>query len=143
MMNSLPVRRKPNNKRDFRLQKTRDGTPKLVRLYERLGNRYEQTNIKQGGLGGIIPARLDTQQAAMILGFQEHDIPVLVSDGHLEPLGKPMQNMRKYFARVQIMELAESPSWLAKATKSIYQHWQCKNAGRAKGVAAKTTGGLV
>jgi hypothetical protein len=67
---------------------------------------------------------------AKILGFQEHDIPVLVSHGQLEPLGKPIPNARKYFARVKIMEIADDPSWLSKATKLIYQHWQGKNASR-------------
>lgn len=104
--------------------------------------RYEQTSGKDGGISGIIPARLDAKQVATILGFQEHDVPVLIADGHLEPLAKPLPNTRKFFARVQIMELAESPSWLAKATKSIYRHWQGKNAGRAKSMAAETLGGV-
>jgi len=82
---------------------------------------------------GIIPARIDAKQTAVILGFQEHDIPVLVNVGQLEPLGKPMPNARKYFARVQILEVADNPAWLSKATKAIYQHWQGKNASRRNG----------
>lgn len=82
-----------------------------------------------------MPARLDVKQTAAILGFQEHDIPVLASLGQLEPLGKPMPNARKYFARVQIMEVADNPTWLSKATKLISQHWVEKNASRTKGSA--------
>src|SRR5208283_3845328 len=46
------------------------------------------------------PARLDSTQTARVLGFQDHDIPVLVSNDLLEPLGKPAANVRKYFAAV-------------------------------------------
>jgi hypothetical protein len=74
--------------------------------------------------------RIDAKQTAQILGFQEHDIPVVVSEGLLEPLGKPGQNCRKYFARVQIMDLAEDAKWLSKATNVLYEHWQGKNASR-------------
>ena len=95
-------------------------------------NIHEQTTVKNNPFSGIIPARLDTKQVATILGFQEHDIPVLVNLGQLEPLGKPMPNARKYFARVQIMDVADDQTWLSKATKLISQLWTKKNASRAK-----------
>jgi len=79
-----------------------------------------------------IPARLDARQSAEILGFQEHDIPVLIYHGLLEPLGKPAPNARKYFARIHILDLAENPAWLTKATRVVYRHWQEKNANRVK-----------
>jgi len=94
-----------------------------------------------GNLGGFLPARLDTQQTAAVLGFQEHEIPVLVQFGQLEPLGNPKQNARKFFARTLIMEVADNPQWLSKATKLMYQHWLKKNANRAKGEAVETIGG--
>src|SRR5579885_1618619 len=80
----------------------------------------------------LIPARLDATQTAGLLGFQEHDIPVLVYHRMLEPLGKPAPNSRKYFARIQIMVLADNPAWLSKATNLLYQHWHIKNANRSK-----------
>ena len=80
-----------------------------------------------------LPARLDAKQSAEVLGFQEHDIPVLVNRGLLEPLGKPADNARKYFALVEILALAEDASWLGKATRTLYQHWQEKNANRKSG----------
>jgi hypothetical protein len=79
----------------------------------------------------FLPARLDAKQTAKALGFQEHDIPVLVRHGQLEPLGNPpTPNCTKYFSRVEIMGRADDPSWLFKATKLIYQHWLGKNANR-------------
>jgi hypothetical protein len=100
---------------------------------KKMNNRYPQTNSGESNGWRIdYPARLDAKQTAQILGFQEHDIPVLSSHGLLEPLGKPAANARKYFAKVHIMELAENPAWLAKATHALYQHWQGKNANRDK-----------
>ena len=83
----------------------------------------------------LLPARLDVTQTAGFLGFSEHDIPVLVQRGHLTPLGKPMPNARKYFSRNRIIELSGDDSWLNKATRTIYEHWQDKNASRKEGAA--------
>lgn len=80
--------------------------------------------------GSLLPARLDAKQTAHVLGFQEHDIPVLVGRNLLEPLGKPAENARKYFARLEIMEKADDVTWLGKATKALSEHWQEKNANR-------------
>ena len=104
-----------------------------------MNSRYKATGVT-GGFSGILPARLDVKQTADILGFQEHDIAPLVKEELLEPLGKPMPNARKYFARVQIMEIAENPAWLSKATKTIYQHWLVKNASRRNGEDSENGG---
>jgi len=45
-----------------------------------------------------LPARLTVQQTAALLNCGEHDIPVLVSQGLLKPLGHPAANVVKYFA---------------------------------------------
>lgn len=92
--------------------------------------KYVKATGGNADWSGILPARMDAEQTARILGFQESDIPVLVSRGQLEPLGKPMPNARKYFARVHILEVADDPSWLSKSTKLIYQYWQGKNANK-------------
>jgi hypothetical protein len=76
--------------------------------------------------------RIDAEQAAKILGFEAHDIPVLVSHRLLKPLGNVALNARKYFALVDIMALAEDPVWLGKATQVVFEHWQRKNASRTK-----------
>jgi hypothetical protein len=76
--------------------------------------------------------RIDSAKTAEILGFQEHDIPVLVAQGLLKPLAKPVQNAKKYFAAIYVLALADDPEWLDKATTVLYQHWQAKNANREK-----------
>ena len=43
-------------------------------------------------LAGLYHSRVDGRQAASLLGFQPHDIPVLVAAKLLQPLGKPVAN---------------------------------------------------
>jgi hypothetical protein len=74
-----------------------------------------------------LPARLNTSETALILGFQEHDIAVLIAAHMLDPLGKPAANGPKYFAAVQVQILAENAEWLAKATRTIAKRWRDKN----------------
>jgi hypothetical protein len=74
-----------------------------------------------------LPARLNTSEAALLLGFQEHDIAVLIAARLLAPLGKPAANSPKYFAAVEIAERAANADWLSIATKAIGKHWLRKN----------------
>ncbi|NJM54856.1 MAG: hypothetical protein HC841_02020 [Verrucomicrobiae bacterium] len=74
--------------------------------------------------------RVDAEGAAIILGLESHHIPVLIQEGLLRPLGKPAPNARKFFAAVEVWELAHDRAWLAKATQLLYEHWQEKNASR-------------
>ena len=78
------------------------------------------------------PARLNTAQTAAYLGFKPHDIPVLAARGFLKPLGKPMSNSDKYYARSKILERADEEEWLSLATEALSQHWEDKNARKAK-----------
>ena|SRR6202035_1669979 len=77
-----------------------------------------------------LPARLNTTEASILLGVQEHDVPVLVRARLLSPLGKPASNAPKYFAAVEIVERAADSGWLAEATKTLAKHWQRKNQGK-------------
>jgi hypothetical protein len=77
-----------------------------------------------------LPARLTDEQTARRLGFQKHDIPVLISAGLLKPLGKPAANAHKYFAAVEVESLAVDTKWLAKATQVVYDIWRTKNHRR-------------
>ena len=43
-----------------------------------------------------VPARLHSSEVAGMLGFQDHDIPVLLVARLLIPLGKPAANAPKY-----------------------------------------------
>jgi len=74
------------------------------------------------------PAKLNAEQTAKILGFQEHDIPVLISEHELTPLGNPVPNATKYFALCDIEKKCFDRDWLHRATKKIYRHWSEKNA---------------
>jgi hypothetical protein len=76
---------------------------------------------------GQLPARLNAEQTAWALNCQPHDIPVLVAAKLLKPLGNPQPNSVKYFAAIEIQELAKDRAWLARMTNAISQHWQQKN----------------
>jgi hypothetical protein len=80
-----------------------------------------------------LPGRLNTSEAALLLGFQEHDIALLIAAKLLVPLGKPAPNAPKYFAAVQIAERASDSEWLSSATKQLARHWRRKN-GRKQAV---------
>lgn len=73
-----------------------------------------------------LPARLDVSATAKLLGFAEHDIPVLVWAGKLVPLGDPASNAPKWFAAVDVIRLGTDTAWLHKATKEISKHWRLK-----------------
>jgi hypothetical protein len=83
-------------------------------------------------LVGLVPARLTVEQAAWMLGCQAHDVPILVSNRLLKPLGNPPPNGIKFFATADILELIKDRSWLAKITNTINQHWRRQNS-RKKG----------
>src|SRR5258706_14603077 len=78
----------------------------------------------------VAPARLNSEQAAWWLGFQEHDIPVLVGRGLLKHLGNPPPNGMKYFAAADLSDLKTDRRWLARATDAIHSHWKNKNDRR-------------
>jgi len=88
--------------------------------------KYEFLNCRR------LPARLNTSETAIVLGFQEHDITALVAAKLLVPLGKPAPNAPKYFATVDITAAAADREWLAAATRIIAKRWRDKN-GRKNG----------
>lgn len=77
-----------------------------------------------------LPARLNVEQTAAMLGFQPHDIPTLVAAGLLFPLGRAAKgkNTVKYFALVDVEERRRDPKWLSKATDAAYARF----AGRPR-----------
>jgi len=74
-----------------------------------------------------LPARLSSTETAILLGFQEHDITALIGARLLSPLGKPVANAPKYFAAVDVLELAQNREWLSQATKALSKFWNDKN----------------
>ena len=92
-----------------------------------------------------LPGRLNTSEAALLLGFQEHDIALLVAAKFLVPLGKPAPNAPKYFAATDIADRASDSEWLSCATKELAKHWLRKNqrkSARARSGAQFTAFGL-
>jgi hypothetical protein len=77
-----------------------------------------------------LPGRLTVPQAAVLLGFSEHDIPILIRKGLLKPLGNPVPNAVKYFAKTEVEEHAANPNWLSDATKTVSRHWAKRNSAR-------------
>ncbi len=77
-----------------------------------------------------LPAMLDPGQTAALIGYAEHDIPVLVSAGLLKPLGNPPANSVKHFATVQVMELAGEIALLSEMRNVVYERWRIKNANK-------------
>ncbi len=90
-----------------------------------------------------LPARLHSSEVAGVLGFQEHDIPVLVIARLLIPLGKPAPNAPKYFALVDVLAAGQDREWLAQATRVLTKYWRDKNSRKrsadAEGVDPEKT----
>lgn len=73
------------------------------------------------------PARLKVEEAAWLLGFAQHDIPILMSQGLLKPLGHPPDTGVKYFSAASLEELRRDEKWLARASDSIVKYWKSAN----------------
>ncbi len=80
-----------------------------------------------------LPARLEVKEIAVLLGFSESDIPILIAEGFLKPLGKPAPNAPKLFARVEIERCGEDMDWLNQATRCVAQYWKKKRDRLAEG----------
>ena len=99
-----------------------NGRPPLISAQAR-----ELLNLRR------LPAMLNVQQTAVLLGLAEHDIPVLLNAGLLKPLGDPQPNAVKYFAAVQVLELAGEIDVLNNIRRAVSEYWRGKNAVRSNG----------
>ena len=77
-----------------------------------------------------LPGRLTTQEAAWLLGFRRHDIPILVSYRLLQPMGTPARVSEKYFPAAQLERLSRDFGWLDMATASLFSYWKAQNEKR-------------
>ena len=78
----------------------------------------------------IIPARLDALQAAWFLGFEAHEIPILIAAALLKPLGHPARNSTKFFATETLEQFRRDEKGLARASDAIANYWRERNARR-------------
>ena len=76
----------------------------------------------------IVPARLDANQTAWFLGFELHEIPILIAANLLKPLGHPARNGTKFFATQALEQLRRDEKWLARASDAICEYWRERNA---------------
>lgn len=74
-----------------------------------------------------LPARVNVQQAAKLLGFQEHDLAELNRLGYLKPLGRPSLWAQKWYSSAELLQLASDRKWLDKATAAVNAKWRTKN----------------
>ncbi len=75
-----------------------------------------------------LPAMLTSAQTAALLDCGgEHNIPVLVRARLLKPLGSPPPNAVKYFATVEVLELAADVKRLSQIRDAVYDYWHGKN----------------
>ena len=80
-----------------------------------------------------LPARLSTEQMALMLGIHADDIGLLVSSRLLRPLGHPGKNAPKFFMAAQWEELHQDSAWLAKISDAIVNHHLTTNQRTEKG----------
>jgi len=80
----------------------------------------------------VVPARLDATQTAWFLGFDPHEVPIMIAAGLLKPLGHPARNSTKYFATETLDRLRRDEKWLARASDAISDYWRKRNARKQK-----------
>jgi hypothetical protein len=78
-----------------------------------------------------LPARLDVAATARLLGFAEHDIPILMATRRLVPLGDPAPNAPKWFCAVEVIGLAVDREWLNRSSREISKYWRHKRERQA------------
>jgi hypothetical protein len=78
----------------------------------------DQLNLRR------LPGKVTVEQAAVELGFHDHEIPILIGARMLKPLGNPVRNSVKYFAGVDVRKKAEDVAWMDKATAAVQRYWK-------------------
>lgn len=66
-----------------------------------------------------LPGRLNSEQAAELIGCKDHDIPALIRAGLLKPLGGGPRNSVKYFASNDVEDKRQNPKWLDRVTRTL------------------------
>jgi hypothetical protein len=77
-----------------------------------------------------LPARVRVEDAALLLGFSAHEIPILVARGLIKPLGHPPLTGVKFFSSMSLEDLRKDEKWLAKASDCIVEYWRKVNDNR-------------
>jgi hypothetical protein len=72
-------------------------------------------------------ARLKVEETAWYLGFSPHEIPILIAESLLKPLGRRPTTGTKYFAFAALEELRKDMKWLSRASDCIVEYWRSRN----------------
>jgi hypothetical protein len=123
-MNS-PLNERVNSHPSSPLRKYADnGQPSLIPAQAK-----ELLNLRR------LPAMLTVAQTAVLLNRGEHDIPILARAGLIVPLGGVSANSVKYFATVEVLELASDRGKLDRICAVLRKYWRQKNANKHRGSA--------
>jgi len=79
------------------------------------------------------PGRVTMEQACWLLGFNEHEIPILMAKGLLKPLGHPAHNGQKFFLTATLEDLRRDEKWFSKASDAVLEYWRYKNSRKGLG----------
>jgi hypothetical protein len=82
------------------------------------------------------PSRVTMQEAAWLLGFSEHDIPILIARGLLRPLGHPAHNGQKFLLTATLEDLRRDEKWFIRASDAVVDYWKDKNNRKGQGQPA-------
>jgi hypothetical protein len=88
-----------------------------------------------------LPARLDVEQTAALLGHHPNHIALLVEGRFLKPLGNPVKNGVKMFAACEVLARSSDAEWLEKAARYLTRKWAEKNARYKQGPAPSAEAG--
>ena len=73
------------------------------------------------------PERLTAEEAAWMLGYAAHEIPILIAKNLLKPLGHPAHNGPKHFLTAALKDLERDEKWHSKAADTVMEYWRHKN----------------
>ena len=85
-----------------------------------------------------LPARLTAEQAAEVLGFKTHDIPLLVRAGLMKPPGAGAKDCVKYFHADEVEGLAMDRHWLEKATRTTSRRAKSRSISTSTAAAEQS-----
>ena len=77
-----------------------------------------------------LPARLTVEETAVLLGFHEDALGVLIKAKLLESLEGNAPGAQRMFAAAEIQRLRNDLKWLSKTTRLLREHYQAKNSKR-------------
>jgi hypothetical protein len=110
-----------------RLRKSTRSDSSTHRVATRRKHFEEQEECRRFLNLRLIPAGLNVQRAAWLLGFRPHEIQILSFYGLLKPLGAPAMNALKFYSTAYVRRLMNDLAWMDLAVATLQEHWKKKN----------------